>query len=229
MGKDLVPFKQLPVMERAFFPGGNGLLRGSSAHLAADGTIVLGSNFGCVADYLNENGTLKRNEETLSNATWKGLCRVLVPRTSIQLERCFFTNAWPFLHQGKSNETKGLTFAWLADKALMNKCVDFFERTLSVVRPSLVIALGTGSSAFLSHVWPDRLRVWRANSIAAMDQLPIEEVEFENCRVVCTAITHPSHSNSWQRKPPFQGTCGEINLLQKAAFEARKKSCGKMG
>jgi hypothetical protein len=224
-GKSVVSFRALPVMEKAFFPGGYGLLRGRSDDLPVNGTIVFGSNFGCVADYLNEDGTLRRQDETLTSSTWKGLYRMLDARTGIDLERCFFTNAWPFLHKGQSNETKGLISAWFADEALMKKCLYIFERTLSVIRPTLVIALGTGASAFLSRTWPEKLGIWNAMSIASLDKLPFEQVEFENRRITCTAITHPSHSNSWRRKPPFQGTHGEISLLQQAACEAGAKRC----
>jgi len=207
-------------MQRAFFPGGNGLFHGSNGCLPVNGTVVLGSNLGSLADYLNADGTLKRQDETQTSPTWRGLYRMLRPRTGIQLEQCFFTNAWPFLHQGNSNETKGLISAWLVDRTLMNKCLNFFERSVSVIRPKLVVALGTGAPAFLSHLWPDKLRAWRANSIAAIDRLPIEVIDFEGRHVVCTAITHPSHSNSWQRRPPFNGVQGEIDIVHQAAVRA---------
>jgi hypothetical protein len=226
-GKKVIPFKGLSLMERAFFPGGNGLFLGNRGGIPAGGTLVLGSNFGCEADYLDANGSLRRQDGTQSSSTWKGLFRVLTPRTGIELNQCFFTNAWPFLHEGTSNETKGLISAWLADDALMKKCLNFFERTLLMMRPKLVIALGTGASAFLSCLWPDKMSAWRGNSVASMDALPIAEAEFSNRCLVCTAITHPSHSNSWRRTPPLHGLQGEIDLLRQAAIKAGINGAGK--
>lgn len=220
IGKKIISFKGLPVMEKAFFPGGNGLFKGSAASIPVEGTLILGSNFGCVADFFGEDGNLVRTDETETSDTWKGLYRMLPPQTGIELDKCFFTNSWPFLHEGKSNQTKGLLPVWLADHRLMQKCIWFFRETLSKIRPKLVVALGTGSSAFLSQIWPKELGPWVGNSVASMDEKPIEEINIDGTSIICTAITHPSHSNSWRRWPPYQGTEGEIKLLSEAAFRA---------
>lgn len=219
-GKKVVPVKGLPVMEKAFFPGGNGLFRGSTASIPDEGTLILGSNFGCVADFVNRDGSLVRPDETQTSNTWKGLYRMLPPQTKVKLDKCFFTNAWPFLHEGESNETNGLTLDWIADNSLMKKCVWFFKETLSIVQPRLIVALGPGSAAFLSHPWPKELRVWAGHSVASMDEEPIAEAKLGGRCVICTAITHPSHSNSWRRRPPYQGTEGEVRLLSEAACRA---------
>ena len=118
-GNKIVPFKGLPVMEKAFFPGGNGLFLGSKASVSRKGTLFLGSNFGCVTDFVRENGNLVRTDETLTSNTWKGLYRMVQPETKIKFNECFYTNAWPFLHESKSNETKGLISYWLNDRFLM--------------------------------------------------------------------------------------------------------------
>jgi hypothetical protein len=219
-GKKAFPFKGLPIMEKAFFPGGNGLFKGNEASIAVGGTIILGSNFGCVADFVHEDRSLVRPDETQTSDTWKGLYRMLTPQTQIELGKCFFTNAWPFLHEGDSNETKGLIPFWLADHSLMQKCVGLFKETLSFVKPKLIVALGTGSSAFLSHLWPIDLGAWVGNSVASMDIKPIAEINLGASSVICTAITHPFHSNSWRRRAPYQQTEGEISLLVEAAFRA---------
>ena len=221
----VVPLNGLPlfrgpcVMEKAFFPGGNGLFHGSVASIPVEGTLVLGSNFGCVADFI-EDESLVRLDETVTSDTWKGLRRMLQPETRIKLDNCFFTNAWPFLHEGKSNLTKGLIPVWLADRRLMQKCIWFFKETLSIIRPKLIVALGTGSPAFLGQIWPKELGPWVGNSVPSMDEKTIQEINFDGMSLVCTAITHPSHSNSWRRRPPYRGTEGEIKLLLEAAFRA---------
>lgn len=219
-GAKVIPFRGNQVMERAFFPGGNGLYLGSTANIPVAGTLILGSNFGCVSDFVRD-GNMVRSDETKTSSTWKGLYRMLSPATKIKLERCFFTNAWPFLHEGDSNETKGLISAWLADTRLMKTCVDFFKETISVIQPKLIVALGTGAPALLSCVWPEELGEWRRNSIASMDAKPIAKVHFGGNSIICTAITHPSHSNSWQRQPPYQHTEGEIRVLTEAALQAQ--------
>jgi hypothetical protein len=216
----IVPFKGLPVMERAFFPGGNGLFKGNSGRVTTRGVLIIGSNFGCNSDFLRENGTLMRLDETRTSNTWKGLYRILTLKTSIDLDECFFTNSWPFLHKGKSNETKGLTKDWPADHDLMMNCMQLFEATLNLIKPRLIVALGPPASAFLGCFWPLELAIWRDNSISAMDSRPIHMVNFNGTRIICTAVTHPSHSNSWRRRPPYGGTEGEISLLSEAAFKA---------
>jgi hypothetical protein len=225
-GKRVIPFKGLPVMDRAFFPGGNGLYLGCEAEMPKNGVLVLGSNFGCVADYLSADETLIRRDEVNTSHTWKGIFRIFAPQTGIPYEQCFFTNAWPFLHAGTSNMTKGLTHVWLEDRRLMQQCLDFFDRTLAVLQPRLVIALGPGVAAFISRYWPLELQEWSGNSVASMDERPVMEVGYENRFILCTAITHPSHSNSWRRKPPFQGTEGEIELLRQAASKAGLNKAG---
>ena len=207
-------------MEKAFFPGGNGLFKGSAASVPVQGTLILGSNFGCVADFVCDR-RLVRSDETGTSETWKGLFRMLSPQTRIKFDKCFFTNAWPFLHEGESNETKDLIPIWLADSPLMEKCVHFFKETLSIVQPKLIVALGTGSPALLSHLWPNELEAWAGNSVASMDRKPIAEINLGGSSITCTAITHPSHSNSWRRRPPYQHTEGEIRLLAEAALQAR--------
>jgi hypothetical protein len=218
----VVPFKGLPIMEKAFFPGGNGLFLGSNGRVPIQGVLTVGSNFGCTEDFVREDGTLVRLDETRTSNTWIGLRRIFAPETTIELDDCFFTNSWPFLHEGTSNETKGLTREWLADRELMADCMKLLEATLSLIRPRLIVALGPPASAFLACFWPKELRVWRGNSIAAIDKCPIQSVLFGGRRIICTAVTHPSHSNSWRRRPPYRGTEGEITLLAEAAFQAKQ-------
>ncbi|WP_263353516.1 uracil-DNA glycosylase family protein [Acidicapsa acidisoli] len=219
-GTKIRPFKGLPVMDKAFFPGGNGLFEGSGGTLPRDGILVLGSNFGCVADFIDEAGNLVRLDETFSSATWKGL-RSILPKTPIKFDECFFTNAWPYLHEGKSNLTKGLISIWLRDDSLMKEGVRFFKETLSTIQPRLIVALGTGAPIFLSRIWPRELEAWGGNSTTSMDEIPMAEVSLD-CRVaVCTAITHPSWPpNANLRKAPYQGREGEIRLLKEAAARA---------
>src|SRR5947209_1826807 len=155
--RKLLSFAGLPVMTHAFFPGGNGLYDGiHAAPIPIGGTLILGSNFGCVGRFINSQGKLLIQDER-DNRTWTPLLAIL-NQSGIRPEECFFTNAWPFLHLGKRN--LGPIDKWLKDSELMASCVRFFQCTLAMMQPSLIVALGTGPGAFLSHVWPKELIPW---------------------------------------------------------------------
>jgi hypothetical protein len=218
-GRKVVPFKGLPVMKKAFFPGGSGLFDGPEANVPVGGVIVLGTNFGSKGDFIKADGTLVRSDETHTSPTWTGLRRMFAPQTHIEFSRCFFTNAWPFLHEGPSNDTGPLIPAWLSDESLMKECSLLFRETLSMMQPNLIVGLG-GAAAFLGHFWPDELGAWQDKKLSSIDTKPIAKVEFDGAGIVCTAITHPSHSNSWRRRLPYQDTRGEIRLLAEAASQA---------
>ncbi len=204
-------------MTHSFFPGGNGLYEGVDAiRFPIGGTLILGSNFGCVGGFINAQGGLRVLDER-DNRTWKPLLRLL-QSSGIKADECFFTNAWPFLHDGEGN--LGPVGDWLQDWDLMASCVGFFKYTFTMIQPRLIVALGTGPAAFLSHVWPKDLRSWRGYSIPDLDNLPMAFVQEQTA--VCVAITHPSMPNAWHRRPPYQYRDGEERLLS----EARLKSEG---
>jgi hypothetical protein len=230
-GRKIIPFKGLPLMEKAFFPGGNGLFKGSMANVPVKGTLILGSNFGCIADFVRENGTLVRTDETDASKTWVGRkpgfgLKTMFARTPIRLEECFFTNAWPFLHEGSSNNASKLIKQWLGDESLMNDCIEFFKTSVSKVKPKLVVALGPSAAAFISKVWTHRFAEWGGCNIDSMDRKPVDTVLFESESIVCAAVTHPSaHDlNAMKRAEPFKSLSnsidGEVRLLIRAANEA---------
>lgn len=207
-------FVGLPVMTYAFFLGGNGLYEGVNAtFIPVGGTPILGSNFGCVSGFIDSQGELLVRDER-DNPTWKPLLEIL-DRSGIKREKCFFTNAWPVLHIGGGN--LGPVGEWLEDFTLIDSCVRFFKDTLAIMQPSLIVALGAGPAAFLSHVWPKDLSPWRAYTIEGLDDLPIAMVDCDGQTAVCVAITHPSMPNAWHRRPPYQHRDGEIRLLSEAS------------
>ena len=210
-------FAGLPLMTHAFFPGGNGLYKGVQAtRFPIGGTLILGSNFGCLSGFIDAQGRLLVADEQ-GNATWKPLLHSL-RSAGIRAGECFFTNAWPFLHEGESN--LGPIGDWVQDQALMTECVGFFEYTFKIMRPRLIIGLGIGPAAFLSRVWPKDLVSWRKYTLQGMDDLPMATVHLQGQTAVCVAITHPSMPNAWRRRPPCQHRTGEVRLLA----EARLKS-----
>ena len=211
----LISMAGMPKMDRAFFPGGNGLLQGSDS--LADTPIeavILGSNFGSVGGFLDEFGQLRRRNET-RNPTWRGILYRL-GTAGVDSQRCFFTNAWPLLHKGSSNLTGEQQEDWLYDAELMKSCNDFFLRTLDLTQPNLIIGMGLGAAAFLASVWPDVLAAWRCRSIRSIDNLPLAIVEHSGRKFTCIAITHPSMPSSRHRRPPYSGPDGEAQLIMEA-------------
>lgn len=211
-------FTGLPAMTHGFFPGGNGLFQGIDAvTFPAGGTLVLGSNFGRTSGFINREGRLLVQDER-SNRTWKPLLHRF-SKSGVSPDECFFSNAWPFLHEGASN--LGPVQKWLQDLTLMESCVEFFNFTLARLHPTLIVALGTGPASFLSFVWPEAVEVWQGYSIPCLDELPMAKVRTENQDAVCVAITHPSMPNAWRRRPPYKHREGEIRLLTQAYEQSK--------
>ena len=212
-------FVNLPIMTHGFFPGGNGLYEGNDSKLRIPGgTLVLGSNFGCIGEFIDGEGKLVVQDER-GNRTWRPLLELLRD-SGVVINECFFTNAWPFLHDGEGNLPKGLTKSWLSDRDLMASCLDFFRLTFTSMKPTLVIALGAGPAAFLSYIWPGQLSPWRGQSLSCLDDLPKAQVGLRDHQAVCVAVSHPSMPNAWRRRPPYQHRTGEIQLVREARFEA---------
>ena len=212
-------FTGLPVMTHGFFPGGNGLWQGVHAiQLPVRGVLVLGSNFGSLGNFVNETGELVVLDER-ENTTWRPLRKILED-SGIDVEECFFTNAWPFLHHGDSNLARDIA-NWLGDPGLMDSCVSFFKVTLAKIMPRMIIALGKGPAAFLGSIWPEQIGQWQGYKISALDDLPMAAVRVGDKDAICVAITHPSMRNAWRRRPPYQGRIGEVQLL----IEAHNQSC----
>ena len=221
----LISFKGKRIMDRAFFPGGNGLFEGETAvGFPFGGTLILGSNFGCSAKYDRSDGSLLKRDET-SNETWTPL-RDLLEEAGVDKRNCFFTNAWPCLHEGKSNKAHHLIPGWLRNVELMRDCTDFFAEVCAEMEPSLILALGPGPAKFLFTIWKQELSAWKANKIKGMDILPIGIVQIPSMghQTVCTAVVHPCYQNrnSKLRKPPYQHPEGEVQLLKEA--DARRKA-----
>jgi hypothetical protein len=217
-GRKLRSFPKDRVMAKGFFPGGNGLY-GTRSPIG--GTLILGSNFGRYDDFVDAQGELVRLDETTTSRTWGGLLTSLA-KSGIDAKQCFFTNAWPFLHDGTSN--RGPVGAWLRDQQLMDSCVRFFECTFTAMQPRLIVALGTGPAAFLSNVWPTDLTSWgrRPRRIQNLDDLPMATVNFQGRTAVCVAITHPSMPNARHRRPLYRGFEGEVRLLAKARLKSER-------
>lgn len=199
------------IMSRAFFPGGNGLFLGEDAAIfPTGGPMILGSNFGAESNFCTSTGELKCDDETSNAGTWQGLRRRF---TQKELEECFFTNAWPFLHVGVSNNpTSEEKQKWLKEPTL-GDCLEFLHFTINVVRPSVIITLGTAPAVFMSFAFPIALSAWRGGTWSSIDTLPYTTVSVGASTIICIAMTHPSMSNVHSRRQDLRD---EAALTQKA-------------
>jgi hypothetical protein len=219
-GENLLSLAGLPVMKHGFFPGGNGLYEGDKAsRFPVQGTLILGSNFGCREKFVKPEGVLVCEDER-NNPTWHSLLKSL-NGAKIEKNECFFTNAWPFLHAGSRN-TEIKVEAWLRNADLMAICTEFFKYTCATMQPKLIVTLGKGPAAFLSYIWPEELAPWRKCKLKSLDYLPKARVAFQEQSMICVGITHPSISNAWRRKAPYQYSAGEIQLLAEAREESER-------
>ena len=210
---NLHTFANLPEMRNAFFPGGNGLYDGATSDVEVPiPTMIVGSNFGCRSGFVDELGELLVQDER-GNRTWSPMLTTLTA-ARIDPRTCFFTNAFPFLHEGDSNVTNGLLRAWLKDEGLMNKCMDFMRETIGLMRPREIITLGLESAAFFSSIFPKELGIWSGLSIRSLDAKPFAKVQVNDSVLKCAALTHPCKPNAWQRQAPYQHRVGEAKLLQ---------------
>jgi hypothetical protein len=106
----------------------------------------------------------------------------------------------------------------------MASCTEFFKYTCAAMQPELIVTLGRGPAAFLSHIWPKELVPWRKCKLKSLDDLPKARVSFQEQSIICVGITHPCISNAWRRKPPYQYSAGEIQLLTEAREESERFS-----
>lgn len=156
-----VPVRVLPVPEAriagpAFFPGGDGLWQSSSD--PRGGVMVVGKIFGCLADFEKSRN---RGHEDMGMSTWKRLLCLL--EGLIDLNRCFFTNAYPGLLEGRDNDAEFLRPPWYRAR-----CEEFMRWQMAELEPRVVLALGPCAVDMCGRALG--LEGWRNQSIAGLDR-----------------------------------------------------------
>ena len=207
-----------------FFPGGHGLWGAKAGQplppLPVGGVMVLGHNYDSEAGFqrtcrrgteVEEVSTDSANEAALRpdykpcNPTWSGLWELL-PSVPLPWERCFFTNAYMGLREGRKSTGR---FPGSQDAGFVSRCRDFLRVQLLKQQPAVVLTLGAWVPAFVAEL-SEQLSPWRGiQSVPELDEVEIgpviHGVTFANsgapqCSVV--ALTHPSrrHLNVHRRR-----------------------------
>lgn len=115
--------------------------------------MLLGHNFGDVAAMKD---AAKRQMEDLSGPTWRNLMRLLAD-AGVFPHRCFFTNAL----MGLKDDGGGNVGPLSDDSVYRQRCSDFLDYQIEVLRPGCILALGADAQQMLVRLSPDIASVWR--------------------------------------------------------------------
>lgn len=199
-----VPVRVLPVPEvriagSAFFPGGDGLWQATSD--PRGGVMVVGKIFGCLADFEKSRD---RGHEDMGMSTWKRLLVLL--EGLIDLNRCFFTNAYPGLLEGMDNDAEFLRPLWYRVR-----CEEFMQWQMAEVKPRLILALGPFAVDMCGRAFG--LEGWRNQSITALDRAGLSLGKDASKRHF-VSLLHPSYWGALRDGQPRYEV--ERNLLRQA-------------
>jgi uracil-DNA glycosylase len=203
-----------PIERTAFFPGGLGLWmeeRSASSQLSMGQIMVVGQDFNTVAAY---NCARLLGSEVDSSRTWQNLRRVLA-QFNVPLECCFFTNVYMGLRAGGPETGR---FPGVRDAAFVDRCIGFFTRQITFVRPKLVLTLGLEPLRALA---PRIFRIKAPSTLSACDQV-YGPLRLPHGDVTVVALTHPSlyYANVGRRRyAGFAGIEAEKAMVDCARSE----------
>ena len=171
----------------SFFPGGDGLWNPTLAFPERP-VMIVGHNFDGLAAY---RASVERGCEDLSSPTWKQL-QAWFDQLPLSLDQCFFTNALMGIKVGSA------TGAIRAPRPYRSQCRAFLLQQIEIVRPRLIVTLGSHVLAILRPLSSELQTHWRSgNSLAALDRADaaiVRGASFGRARNVnVVALTHPSY------------------------------------
>jgi hypothetical protein len=177
----------------AFFPGGRGLVDNDGSldnSLPVGGIMVLGNNYGTVADH--RTYTAARGEVE-GSPTWIGL-RKLLNGNGIPLDRCFFTNA----HIGLLDRLSGMgPHPGDRDRNFLESCRQFLRAQILLQLPRVILALWRFVPGFLSGMAPTLADWKRTKTIARLDASgPLRRTDFGGHEAAVAVLTHTSMRGS---------------------------------
>jgi hypothetical protein len=222
---DLYPSGVLPIPANriqgtAFYPGGSGLwLEGrdpASVEFPVGGVMILGHNFD------SENGfgqSVLRGKECLTSGTWGPLVRLL-SAAGVDLEGCFFTNAFMGLCSGDDS----FVYHGRDDQPFRTACVEFLLHQIEVQKPRAILTLGGYVPSLVCEA-SENCSIWRKDKVtlAELDAHPVvDNVYFtmadgSSHGLTVVPLAHPSLPNNRRRLPAgfAPGKAGEIEIICK--------------
>ena len=178
-----------------FFPGCIGTVN-NSIDIRNTEVMVLGQDFDTVKNYGNIDPI---KGEIGNNKTWHNLIRLL-DDLHIDIQNCFFTNAYMGLRSGTEVKNTGRSpAAKRSAVGFAEECYSFFKRQLHIVRPKLVLVLGKETAKFLTKAFPKEFKKWE--NIPTLKQFYTNEnavfndFAFEGEKIRFVLVLHPSMSN----------------------------------
>lgn len=187
----------------AFFPGGDGLWKEppewQRPDLPVGGIMVLGQDFGNWDDFEKSRdrkqiSLVGYNED---NKTWVGL-NIILDRAEIPKFKCFFTNIYIGLREGSCKPTG--RFPVPKNHNFFETCHVFFDFQVNVLKPKLILCLGSTPIQFLSrHVcgqpdWPQTATL----SERVRNREIITDMKFMTCPAVTTVVVPLFHPCLWK-------------------------------
>lgn len=208
-----------------FFPGGDGLANapvvGPLPRWPLNGVMIVAHNFDCEAGYARSLMSSPSDLARDTSVTRRTLDRLLT-EVGIQLEKCFYTNAYVGLKAG----TKAMgVFPGSRDPDFVRRCQDFLLAQVQLLQPQLLLSLGGEVLRFLAS-WesvPDLYHVWAgARTTCELDERGVAlvpHVQFPGLPhpTAMVALTHPAIWAPNARRRAFDnktGTSAERALLQ---------------
>jgi uracil-DNA glycosylase len=202
-----------------FFPGALGIWNPQPTENAhrppVGGIMVVGHNFDSEAGFARSH---LRPGENMRGPTWRNLLAFL-RSVNIAPEQCFFTNAYVGLVAG--NSAVG-AFPGARDPAFVRWCQRFLLKQFELMRPQLVLTLGSYAPQFLAHLSPELHTAWlRVSQLKSLDQqgtglvYPVT-IEGMPHPAAAVALTHPAYrplNVRIRRYGEFEGEAAEQAMV----------------
>jgi hypothetical protein len=207
----------------AFFPGGTGLWGApQNRRFPVGGVMILGNTFDSLEGFrrmLQAGAEIKVNGPTSwvarAGHTWDRLARLLID-AGIDPRRCWCTNAYPgLIEQRKGNlGSAGVR----RGTALHAWCEAFFLRSVRLMKPSLVLALGAEPIRFMGPLL--QVDSWTEGVIGRIDEIgdAVRKASLAGADVTAMALVHPclrTANLGRRRLPPRRGRDPEVELLRR--------------
>jgi len=189
---------------RGFFPGARGLSIDGDKTLSNKPIMILGQDFGAIADF---DLSKERSFENPTALTWRNLSEML-KQFEISEEECFFTNT--FMGVRTTGSAMGRCPGY-NHFLFLNDCRNFLIKQISTQRPRIIIALGLQLLEAISEVSESLNPLKEIKSFKKLDEKGFaifNSVEFKgvpNFKSNIVFITHPTYHHLNVKHRRFNG------------------------